>query len=432
MLKDLHLPNHNFVGPYTSVDERLDLNYRGKVGTKNYFIPSSMDDYTAFKHDLLYYAPDNVVKGHADLQFLKNIFKKGKMNIDKSLPFLGILAQYTKRVGTQAVIAKLSQKKAVDATIELIKIFKKTPAAKLFGKKGAVPEDLKNWINTQSKYYFGRTLQPARGRGAVAYTDIIKKKVIPYLFIYGAGYFMKPIKHMKDAFDAVYYSFVENKDYKKVLEAFNKVNEKYKKYLDEVGYFTDDKIKSEFPFYNRFIIKKEADINSEKAKELYRDFHKEFNSYKKLINDMYKEDPDFVGYNINELNEKEIDKVAKPSQSMSDKDFSIITKDFKEKEKEKIKKINEKLLDTYFTKTSGKMVDIADIKNVVKDDDDIPFNITKEIETKPDDDDIPLNITKELETKPDDDDIPFELKREITSVLEKRQDELYTTPSEIL
>ena len=40
-----------------------------------------------------------------------------------------------------------------------------------------VPENLKNWINTKSKNIFGRSLQPARGRGAVAYSDIIKKKL---------------------------------------------------------------------------------------------------------------------------------------------------------------------------------------------------------------------------------------------------------------
>ena len=432
MIKDLHLPNHNFVGPFTSVDERLDLTYDGKVGTKNYFVPASMDDYTAFKHDLLYYAPDNIVKGHADLKFLKGIFKKGKLNPDKSLPFLGILGQYIKRVGTQAFIAKLSKDEAVDASSELIKIFKKTPAAKLFGTRGPVPENLKNWINTKSKYYFGRTLQPARGRGAVAYSGIIKNKVIPYLFMYGTGYFTKPIGHIKDAFDAVYYSFFENEDYNKVLDAFNKVNEKYKKYLDEVGYFTDDKTKREYPFYNRFIIKKYDDIDGEKAKELYKDFHKEFNNYKKFINNMYKHEDDFVEYDINPLNEKELDKVARPSISMSDSDFARITEQFKEKEKERIKKINEKI--EKINKNIDEEGDIyPDIVDIQKELSPSPtpaiapiITPSPSIAIKEDDDDIPIDISEQIEYMEDDDEtvilMPDDIKEEITDILEKRKD----------
>lgn len=425
MFKDLHLPNHNFVGPFTSVDNRLDLTYDGKKGTKNYFIPSSMDDYTAFKHDLLYYAPDNVVKGHADLKFLKDIINKGKLNIDKSLPFLGILTQYINRLGKQAVVAKLSKNKAIEATSELIKIFKKTPPAKLFGSSDVVPENLKNWINTKSKYYFGRTLQPARGRGAVAYSDLIKNKVIPYLFLYGSGYFLKPLKHMKDAFDAVYYSFIENEDYKKVLESFNKVNEKYKKYLDEVGYFTDDKTKSEYPFYNRFIIKKEDEIDSDKAKELYKDFHKEFNNYKKLINDMYKYNDDFVEYDINPLNEKELYKVGKPSQSISDNEFSIITEQFKknlkQEQKEKINNIIDKINIGIENKIDK--VDLGDYKY-------------SNIDIEDDDDDIIIQPQKKIEYIEDDDQttivIPDDIKSEIIAVLEKRQETVFETPEEII
>lgn len=432
MIKDLHLPNHNFVGPFTSVDERLDLTYDGKVGTKNYFVPASMDDYTAFKHDLLYYAPDNIVKGHADLKFLKGIFKKGKLNPDKSLPFLGILGQYIKRVGTQTFIAKLSKDEAVDASSELIKIFKKTPAAKLFGTRGPVPENLKNWINTKSKYYFGRTLQPARGRAAVEYSNIIKNKVIPYLFMYGTGYFTKPIGHIKDAFDAIYYSFFENEDYNKVLDAFNKVNEKYKKYLDEVGYFTDDKTKREYPFYNRFIIKKYDDIDGEKAKELYKDFHKEFNNYKKFINNMYKHEDDFVEYDINPLNEKELDKVARPSISMSDSDFARITEQFKEKEKERIKKINEKI--EKINKNIDEEGDIyPDIVDIQKELSPSPtpaiapiITPSPSIAIKEDDDDIPIDISEQIEYMEDDDEtvilMPDDIKEEITDILEKRKD----------
>jgi hypothetical protein len=444
MVKDLHLPNHNFVGPFTSNDERLDLNYEGKVGTKNYFLPASMDDYTAFKHDLLYYSPDNIVKGHADLKFLKGIFKKGKLNVDKSIPFLGIIGQYIKRVGTQTVVAKFSKDEAVDASSELIKIFKKTPFAKLFGKRGKVPENLKNWINTKSKYYFGRTLQPARGRGAVAYRNIIEKKVIPYLFMYGTGYFTKPIGHIKDAFEAVYYSFVENEDYKKVLDAFNKVNEKYKKYLDEVGYFTDDKTKREYPYYNRFIIKKYDDIDGEKAKEFYKDFHKEFNNYKKFINDMYKHEDDFVEYDINPLNEKELDKVAKPSMSMSDSDFARITEEFKKKEEERIKKINEKIeqINKNIDEEGDIYPDIVDIQKELSPSPTPTAAATPTITPSPsiaieeDDDDIPINISEQIEYLDDDDEtiivMPDDIKREITAILQKRKEKPFESTFEII
>jgi hypothetical protein len=54
---------------------------------------------------------------------------------------------------------------------------------------------------------------------------------------------------------------------------------------------------------------------------------------------------------------------------------------------------------------------------------------------KQDDDDIPLDITIEIE-KIDDDDIPIELteelKRQITAVLDKRHATLFETPTEIL
>lgn len=94
---ELHPKNMNFMGPGTKFRDRISLNYKGNVGTENYFLPSTIEDYFSFFHDLPYFIPDDYIKYKADIEFLNNQEKYGKWNKNKLLAMGGISTRALER-----------------------------------------------------------------------------------------------------------------------------------------------------------------------------------------------------------------------------------------------------------------------------------------------------------------------------------------------
>jgi hypothetical protein len=94
---EIHPKGMNFMGPGTKLLDRFSLKYKGKVGTPNYFLPSSLEDYYSIWHDLAYFVPNDYIKYKSDVDFLNNQEKHGKFTEKTLLGMSGISAQTLKR-----------------------------------------------------------------------------------------------------------------------------------------------------------------------------------------------------------------------------------------------------------------------------------------------------------------------------------------------
>lgn len=94
---ELHPKGMNFMGPRTQLLKRFSLNYKGNVGTKNYFLPASLEDYFSIWHDLGYYIPNDYINYKFDVDFMNNQEKYGRWNKNKLLALAGISAQTLRR-----------------------------------------------------------------------------------------------------------------------------------------------------------------------------------------------------------------------------------------------------------------------------------------------------------------------------------------------
>lgn len=94
---ELHPEGMNFMGPGTKLLDRFSLKYKGKVGTPNYFLPSSLEDYYSIWHDLAYFVPNDYIKYKSDIDFLNNQEKHGKFTEKTLLGMSGISSQTLKR-----------------------------------------------------------------------------------------------------------------------------------------------------------------------------------------------------------------------------------------------------------------------------------------------------------------------------------------------
>jgi hypothetical protein len=94
---EIHPKGMNFMGPGTKLLDRFSLKYKGKVGTPNYFLPSSLEDYYSIWHDLAYFIPNDYIKYKSDVDFLNNQEKYGKFTEKTLLGMSGISAQTLRR-----------------------------------------------------------------------------------------------------------------------------------------------------------------------------------------------------------------------------------------------------------------------------------------------------------------------------------------------
>jgi len=141
------------------------------------------------------------------------------------------------------------------------------------------------------------------------------------------------------------------------------------------------------------------------------------------MNNKYKGVKGYEPFDIKELNKNNLNKVFDIEDVPSSLIEQVFTKTVQEQEKDidvdkdytddeenkiielnnEIEKVLKKEQDVLF-ETPASPIETEKIKNVIEDDDDIPLDITVEIEKKSDDD-IPIEMSEEL-------------KREITAVLE--------------
>ena len=131
---ELHPKIMNFMGPGTKFTDRISLNYKGKVGTKNYFLPSTIEDYFSVFHDLVYFIPDDSIKLIADMDFIKNQLDYGKWNINKLYAIAGIYTRVAERT-----------------TKNLFNLLLKNPYKVVKNLIGNFDETLKQWDTVESK-----------------------------------------------------------------------------------------------------------------------------------------------------------------------------------------------------------------------------------------------------------------------------------------
>jgi len=384
---ETHPPFMNFMGQGTRVEDRLSLNYDGKKGTDNYFIPTTYSDLVSFEHDLVYWSPDNIVKSYADANFVKDI---------RSLVgYGGIVAQLVRRRGIEGLFSYVS---LIQTLSNVKKIIADVVGVKDEIKKGIQLKetnqrirDIDNMIlrMIESDYPDTPFIQlPAvqqrqilegqlRQQDHIADYEKMKKRITSTLLfsllpkLIFTGYFLAPkiVKSGKKILDNIISTFVVNPEYKEIQSKVDVVKDKYEKYLNEVGSFVDA------PWYRSLmkrldqpegekIFRVKDNINKERAKELYEDFYKEFVDYQKYMNKKYEGVEGYQPFEIKELNKNNINKVYDlenvPASFIEDVYLKLIKQEdkkdeFTDKEQEKINELNN------------------EIEKVLKQEQDLPF-----------------------------------------------------------
>jgi len=452
-----HPPYMNYMGPGTKIEDRLSLNYKGKKGTKNYFIPTTYSDLVSFEHDLLYWSPDNVIKAYADAKFINDI--------RSIIGYAGIVAQYTRRLGIEGIynygvgLSVLSGIKsiykdfinayktgkdviALTGTLKQLKQLDEQileRARRQFGSIINTPAHIQRNI-LEGQQLFQETKQEVLTNREI-FARNVAFRLLPKLIFTAYLVAPKVIKSSKDLLRNALTFFVENPEYNELQKRVDKVKDKYEKYLNEVGSFVDA------PWYRSLIkrldqpegekfFKVKSDINKDKAKQLYIDFFDEYNSYAKFMNNKYKGVKGYEPFDIKELNKNNLNKVF----DIEDVPTSFIEQVFT-KIAEKQKDIYG---DKYTDKEQQKIIELnQEIEKVLKKEQEVLFETPAPIITpspsiaiKEDDDDIPIDISEQIEYMEDDDEtvivMPDDIKKEITAILEKRKDIPFETSADII
>jgi hypothetical protein len=443
--EEIHPPFMNFMGPGTKIEDRLSLNYKGKKGTKNYFLPTTYSDLVSFEHDLLYWSPNNIVRAYADSKFL--------IDIRSVLGLIGIFLQYTKRLGIEGVFNYAT----ASSVLKGIKNIKKD-ISEIYSKGKDYKESYKE-MKTIKKMYDNVNRQlgdrPFIEAPAEIQRDILQTKMdmdeiknwatennyqlrnkiffnlLPKLLF--TGYFIAPrlINSVKEIYESFKTIFIKNPEYEEIQKNVDKVKDKYVKYLNEIGEFKEAPFSQNLlrginhPDDGEMLFKIKNNINKEKAKNLYIDFFDEFVEYQKYMNNKYKGVSGYEPFIIKELNKDNINKVF-DIENVPSSIFEVI---------EDISKIDFDYLKKNKQMTDEKQKELKDeIKKVLKGEIDIPFETPapKPLPTiEEDDDDIPIDISEQIEYIEGDDEtiivMPDDIKREITAILEKRQEKPFET-----
>jgi hypothetical protein len=159
---ELHPIKMNYMGPNTKLEERVSLNYKGKVGTENYFLPSTLADYFSFFHDLSYYVPLNIIQLVGDIEYLENLEKHTTKDFFSNIGKQGIGLQTIKRISQE----ELKDREIVESTAELgykflnqiyeiRKKFDKYLAETVIVADFLVPEDLRPYIHKKQSFWMG-------------------------------------------------------------------------------------------------------------------------------------------------------------------------------------------------------------------------------------------------------------------------------------
>lgn len=303
--EEWHVPGYNFNGAYTENIERMELSYKGNVGTESYFLPVNKLDLGAFKHDLLYFSPSAIARMYADQQYWKNHIKSeaseyagaGTLTLSNSFIYSAWAMRMTKeatKLGVTVKIAESSLKSMFKSLLTSYKSFwiptsfDSTDlkfkgfylAGKLFNTKTGIIED-RHIYNKIAKEWLGTDLRTARGQAFYKSFIPLVNQILGLTFMYGSSYNPKGIIEATKLHKLILGDYIESQEFKKVNEEVEKVTDKYEKYLNSVGRFEK----------GTFMIN--DDINEKQAKKLYVDYFKQSRKYFSFINEFYK---DFPGY----------------------------------------------------------------------------------------------------------------------------------------
>ena len=97
-----HTSGYNWNGPGTKIYDRISLKYKGKVGTKSYWLPINKLDMQAFQHDLLYYSPNNIVRAYADSTYVEGLHHSKASRVSIYPSVAAINAQRAARIVSAA------------------------------------------------------------------------------------------------------------------------------------------------------------------------------------------------------------------------------------------------------------------------------------------------------------------------------------------
>tara|TARA_R110000851_G_scaffold18394_3_gene57851 strand:- start:2984 stop:4225 length:1242 start_codon:yes stop_codon:yes gene_type:complete len=308
-LGEKHIPGYNWNGPGTKIYDRITLNYKGRVGTDKYWLPKNRIDLSAFRHDLLYYSPSNIVRAYADHEYLNSA---GKSHISETV----IGAQLVKRVavelGKVGVRTFLAGKGAITAlrTILTTAPVKGSGAIATFmfnKKKGYMPSTVKLLV----KKYIPSIAGAKRGHRGKALKDLVF--AVGYLAsVADVKYYGLPgdtIKSLKDLWKLISTTFEGSEEYKEIKTENDKVVKKYEAYLDTVGKFDKS---------GEFVLRvggKSTPASDPHSQSKYEDFFSSFEQYIKMTNDQYKGRAEFEPYPTPVLNKENLNIVeSKPDE----------------------------------------------------------------------------------------------------------------------
>jgi len=285
-MSELHPPFMNYMGPGTKIEDRLSLNYKGKKGTKNYFIPTTYSDLVSFEHDLLYWSPDNVIKAYADAKFINDI--------RSIIGYAGIVAQYTRRLGIEGIynygvgVSVLSGIKsiykdfinayktgkdviALTGTLKELKQLDKEileRARRQFGDLIRTPAHIQKNI-LEGQQLFEETKQEVLTNREI-FARNVAFRLLPKLVFTAYLVAPKVIKSSKELLRNALTFFVENPEYSELQKRVDKVKDKYEKYLNEAGKACCDQILKAsdqmlklVENLNAYIVAKESPLNIE-------------------------------------------------------------------------------------------------------------------------------------------------------------------------
>ena len=328
-LGELHPPYMNFMGPNTKVEDRMLLKYDGKRGTKNFFLPTTYSDLVSFEHDLLYWAPKNIIKAYADTKFIRDI--------RSPIGFTGILLQYARRLGWEGIYNGALLKSILSGTKEFLDVFKKIPQTRQslkvmdreMLKLNRELSQLENLIKMPQRE--GETIVKIldlfpdsdipqllqskrlekfwadREYGRVKYDlySTLLFKVIPKMILTGAIIAPQIEYSAKSIYDSVKSLFVDNPEYERLNKIVTGVVDSYKDFLKVIGDFEDASWyqSSSIPFKKdgEQIFRIKENYDKDKAVKAYKEFYEGFWNYKNFMNGKYKNVRGYVPFELDRL-----------------------------------------------------------------------------------------------------------------------------------
>jgi len=298
-----HLSGFNFNGPWTEVESRLNLKYKGKIGTQNPHIPANILDYYAVIHDMMYFIPNKLAMAAADAIYVSNVLTNRNIKIANKAIGTGVIGA---GVGWHAfqwafdymALPYIAYNKGKNQILEIFKrdllnvVKQWKPAQQLLERSlnslgihsitppGGQEQKLgflaPGAANTRSarKRLWDKYGSPVAIYGL--YNLFYKVYQSPYLVPEYVGDIAKTSK-------MIYNSFPE----------LRKVQEKYNEYLLSIGKFDEQ---GNFVIYDK--------IDKERAKQQYVAFFDEWKNYIKFVNINFK-----AGWDAGDIDEADISKV---------------------------------------------------------------------------------------------------------------------------